>query len=183
MPITLAASSLKVTAATTGFDLDRDGYRVTVDTGAPHPLSLDGSVMFQVVPAGVHDVRLDGVASNCSLGGGTRRSVSVTEGSPATVTFAVVCTTLGSVGGGGVLQVTTTTGGTNPDPDGYIVGVDRGASTTSTFVATNGTARIGVAAGSYTVSLLGVAGRRLQPRMAQVSRILMARRAASHRSR
>jgi Tol biopolymer transport system component len=156
--VTLATGSLQVAAATTGPDPDRDGYLVTVDADAPHSIGSDGSVTLSAVPDGLHDVRLDGVSPNCSLNGGTMRRVRVTGGSPATLTFEVVCTSIGSVGGAGVLQVTVTTGGTDPDPDGYMVGADRGASTTSTFVATAGTVRIGVATGSYTVSLLGVAG-------------------------
>jgi TolB protein len=157
VPIVLAAGSLEVAAATSGLDPDRDGYLVTVDAGTPHVLGADGALTLADVPAGTHDVRLDGIAANCTPDGGATRRVRVTEGSPATVTFVVGCAAVASLGGG-VLEVTTSTSGSDPDPDGYMVGVDRGASTTSTFVATHGTVRIGVASGAYTVSLLGVAG-------------------------
>jgi TolB protein len=156
-PITLAAGSLEVAAATSGLDPDRDGYLVTVDAGAPHVLGVDGSLTLSNVPAGAHDVRLDGIAANCTSDGGTVRHVRVTEGLRTTVAFAVGCAAIESFGDG-VLQVTASTDGTDPDPDGYMVGVDRGSSTTSSFVATGGTVRIRVAAGRYAVSLLGVAG-------------------------
>lgn len=155
--IAFATGNLEIAAATTGLDLDRDGYLVTVDTGAPHAIEADGSVTLLDVPEGIHEVHLDGFAENCTPDGGAERRVRVTQGSPATVTFAVSCAAIMPVGRG-VLQIGAPTSGTDPDPDGYMVGVDRGGTTTSTFVATNGTARIGVAAGTYTVSLLGVAG-------------------------
>ena len=155
--ISPAFNSLEVVAATSGPDPDGDGYQVMVDGILPHALGSNASVTFSAVPAGSHEVRLDGVAANCTADAGGRRRVRVTQGRPTTVTFAVACAAIVPVGGG-VLQVTAATSGTDPDPDGYMVSVDRGTSTTATFVATGGTVPIGVAAGSYTVSLLGVAG-------------------------
>ena len=91
VPIILAAGSLEVAAATSGLDPDRDGYVVTVDAGTPHPLGVDGSLTLADVPAGTHDVRLDGIAANCTADGGTTRRVRVTGGLPSNVTFVVGC--------------------------------------------------------------------------------------------
>ena len=44
--------------------------------------------------AGDHSVRLDDVADNCSISGGSTRTATLAEGDTAEVTFAVACTAL-----------------------------------------------------------------------------------------
>jgi hypothetical protein len=42
----LVSGAIRVVASTTGIDLDPDGYTVTLDGGAPEPLSTNGSTTF-----------------------------------------------------------------------------------------------------------------------------------------
>lgn len=78
---------LTVTAATTGTDLDPDGYDVIVDGGDPINLAdINGSLWFDIAP-GMHSVELTGVADNCSVTGDNSRDVTA----PAEETFEVDC--------------------------------------------------------------------------------------------
>src|SRR5206468_12684517 len=76
---------------------------------------------------GSHSVVLSGVAGNCTVSGGTSRTVSVTAGSTASTSYSVSCAP--SSPGTGSLTVTTATSGASGDldPDGYTVSVDGGA--------------------------------------------------------
>ena len=111
--------SMRVTTATTGADLDPDGYTVTVDAGPDWPVPVNGATIVANLPAGDHTVALGGVASNCVVVGTNPRTASVAAGATAEVTFAVTCTALPSPGGN--LRVTTATTGADLDPDGYTV--------------------------------------------------------------
>src|SRR5439155_23636310 len=74
--------SLSVTTATSGAngDLDPDGYTVTVD-GTGRAIGDNASTTFDGLAPGNHSVVLSGVAGNCTVNGGTSRTVSVTAGS------------------------------------------------------------------------------------------------------
>src|ERR1051325_4424132 len=144
---------LAVTTATSGSNIDADGYTVTVDGGASQAISTNGSVTFSGLSAASHTVVLSGVASNCSVSGGTSRTVSVPAGGTATTSFAVSCTAPPPQTGN--LTVTTSTSGSNLDPDGYTVTVDGGA---SQAISTNGSVTFsGLSAASHTVGVSGVA--------------------------
>src|SRR5256712_873402 len=143
---------LGVTTATTGSDPDPDGYTVIVDGTSNQPIGINGSVTFSGVSAGSHTVALSGVAPNCSVSGGASRTVTVPSGGAVTLAYSVSCTTPP-----GDLRVTTSTSGSSLDPDGYTVTVD---GTTSQPIATNNSTGItftGLAAGSHSVALSGVA--------------------------
>src|SRR5207237_5466625 len=85
-----------------------------------------------------------------SVSGGTSRTVSVPAGGTASTSFSVSCTAPT-----GNLTVSTSTSGSNLDPDGYTVTVDGGA---SQAVGTNGSVTFsGLSAASHTVVLSGVA--------------------------
>ncbi len=114
-----AAGTLRVTTATTGAELDPDGFTVTVDAGPDWPGPVNGATIVANLPAGDHTVALGGVASNCVVEGTNPRTASVAAGATAEVTFAVTCTALPSPGGN--LRVTTATTGADLDPDGYTV--------------------------------------------------------------
>ena len=109
-----------VTAATTGTDLDPDGYQITLDGGPVHALAANGAIWIAGVSGGTHSLSLGGVASNCSVAGSNPVSVGVTVGGlvrdTAQVAFSVGCTPLPRTGAD--LVVTTT--GTTPD-DQYSV--------------------------------------------------------------
>src|SRR3989454_1015434 len=141
---------LDVTTATTGSDLDPDGYVVTVDGTTNQPIGTNGRVTFSGVSAGSHTVALSGVASNCSVSGGNTNTVNVPSGGTATVSYAVTCTTPP-----GDLTVTTSTDGSSLDPDGYTVAVDGGA---GRAIGINGRVTFtSLRAGSHSVALTDVA--------------------------
>src|SRR5437764_751304 len=145
--------NLTVTTSTTGSNLDPDGYTATVDGGASQAIGTNGSVTFSGLSAASHTVVLSGVASNCSVTGGTSRTVSVPAGGTASTSFSVSCTAPPPQTGN--LTVTTSTTGSNLDPDGYTATVDGGASQS---VGTNGSVTFtGLSAGSHSVALSGLA--------------------------
>jgi hypothetical protein len=146
-----STGNLTVSTSTTGSNIDPDGYTVTVDGGASQAIGANGSVTFSALAAGSHSVALSGVAGNCTVSGGSSRTVSVPAGGTATTSFAISCTATT-----GNLTVSTSTTGSNLDPDGYTATVDGGA---SQAVGTNGSVTFsGLSAGNHTVVLSGVAG-------------------------
>src|SRR6266496_3249609 len=148
---TAMTGSLTVSTSTTGSTLDPDGYTVTVDGSNPQAIGINASLSYTNLAAGSHSVTLSGVAANCTVSGANPQTVSVPAGGTATTTFSVSCTTPP-----GNLTVTTSTTGTNVDPDGYTVAVDGGPGQAITI---NGSITFtGLSAGSHSVTLSGVAG-------------------------
>ena len=149
--------TIQVTTSTTGSNLDPDGYSVEVgDTLVQSPviqnIGINSTVTFTPVPVGTYPVTLTGVASNCTVTSNNPQTASVPAGGTAQVTFDITCT---AQTGPGTIQVTTSTTGSNLDPDGYSVAVD---TTLSQSVGVNNTVTFtSVPAGSYTVTLSGVA--------------------------
>jgi PKD repeat protein len=145
-------SSVAVTTTTTGPSPDTDGYTATLDGGPSQAILPNGSVSFTALASGSHTVVLTDVAANCAVGGGNSKTVTVAEGGTNTAAFAIACPT--PVPTTGDLTVSTTTGGTGSDPDGYSLIVD-GASQP---IATNDSRTLtGLLAGNHTVGLSGVA--------------------------
>jgi hypothetical protein len=145
--------NLTVTTSTTGADLDPDGYTVTVE-GTPQSIAPnDGTgVTFTNLSAGNHSVVLTGVAANCTVSGGTTHTVAVTAGGNTPAPFVVTCAaTTGS------LTVTTSTSGSDLDPDGYTVTVDGSTSQSITTNNSGGVTFSNLSAASHTVALTGVA--------------------------
>lgn len=142
--------SITVTTSTTGLDLDLDGYTVTVDGSTSQSIATNSGssgVTFPGLAAGNHTVKLDGVASNCTVSGNNPRTVNVAAGSGGSTGFAITC----AAPPAGNLTVTTTTNGPN-QPSGYTVTVDAGAS--SQPVGTTGSVTFNnLSVGSHTVSL------------------------------
>src|SRR5204862_7359459 len=83
--------NLTVSTSTTGSSLDPDGYTVTLDGNTNRAIPANGSVTFSGLSAGSHTVVLSGVAGNCTVSGGTSRTVNVPSGGTATTPFAVSC--------------------------------------------------------------------------------------------
>jgi len=153
MPPPPTTGNLTVTTSTGGSDVDPDGYTVTVDgDGRAIPTNSSG-ITFSGLAAGPHTVALSGVASNCAVSGANPRTLSVTAGQTMSTTFSLSCTPLPPTTGN--LTVTTSTGGSDVDPDGYTVTVDG----TDRPIPTNssGVTFTGLAAGPHTVALSGVA--------------------------
>jgi len=86
-----AISVISVRAATTGEELDPDGYRVTVDGGESQPLSINGSLRISGLTPGEHDVALLEVADNCVVAENNPLRVAVLGGSTANADFTVSC--------------------------------------------------------------------------------------------
>jgi hypothetical protein len=148
-----AVGAVQASAATTGADLDPDGYSVIVDSGAGLAVGINGSVTVSGLSSGAHIVALAGIATNCALSGANPRSVNVVAGDTAPLVFAVGCTAITTTG---ALQVTTVTTGDSLDPDGYLV---TGDGISQQPIATNGTITItGLEPGTPSVLLTGIAG-------------------------
>jgi hypothetical protein len=139
-----------VFARTQGSASDPDDYVVSVGaTSQPLLILPTASVLFQVPPgdypvalSSVHDVR-------CFVLSANPQSVSVAYGTTSVINFAIDCT-----GQNGRLRVTTSTTGTNLDPDGYFVevaGQTIGFSNDYTFDFAP------VAVGDHVVTLMSVA--------------------------
>lgn len=152
--ITCAATTgnLSVTTNTTGSNLDPDGYTVTVDGGANQAIATNGSVTFSGLSAGSHTVALSGIAANCSVSGSNPQTVTVPSGGTASASFVISCAATST---NGSLTVTTSTTGSNLDPDGYTVVIDNGAA--SQPIPDNGSVTFTGPAGNHTVALSGVA--------------------------
>jgi hypothetical protein len=144
---------LFVSTKTSGVDLDADGYRVTVDGRASQSTATNGSVTFTGVYAGSHSVALSGVAGNCTVSGSNPGTVTVSAGGTASMTFSASCAPTGS--GSGRLTVTTDATGSNLDPDGYTVTLDRSFS--EPIATRNGRVTFTGPAGDHPVALSGVA--------------------------
>ncbi len=166
-----APGAIQVTTATTGFDLDVNGYFVRVDDRCCDTyMGANATITVTPVTAGDHALWLGHVATNCSVNGANPRTVSVASGAnPRTVsvassattevTFAVTC------GSGPTIQVTTVTTGVDLDANGYGVMpwrlLDSWGSRvleTSASVAANGTVTLfGLITGEYQVEFSGIA--------------------------
>ncbi|MFW6090018.1 MAG: hypothetical protein ACODAB_09715 [Gemmatimonadota bacterium] len=84
--------TVEVTTSTTGDTLDADGYVVTLgDSGDEQSVAPDGTVTFDDVAEGEHEVELSGIQPNCAADAGAVLTVSVTAGETAAVTFDVDC--------------------------------------------------------------------------------------------
>src|SRR5207249_8092007 len=94
-------------------------------------------------------VALIDVPTNCTVGGGASHTVAVNAGQTTTEPFSISCTATT-----GTLNVTTSTSGGSPDPNGYTFTVDGGASQP---IQTNQTIPLTVTAARHTADLGDVA--------------------------
>lgn len=83
-----------VTSVSSGIDPDPNGYTVQLDGNLSQALPTNGMVTLSRVIAGDHSVRVDSVASNCSVIGPNPRTMRVTVGDTARTTFEVRCVTV-----------------------------------------------------------------------------------------
>jgi Tol biopolymer transport system component len=141
--------SIEVTVATTGVDIDPDGYSLLLDGGSAQAVGINGTVVFSAVSAGSHEVTLQGLAGNCSVAESNPRTVSVTGGQAAQVGFTVTCVQLSTP-----LEVVTITTGQDIDADGYTFAIDGG---TPEAIGVNASVTVSVAPGTRSVALSGLA--------------------------
>jgi hypothetical protein len=85
-----APGSIRVTVATSGADLDADGYFIVIDDTTRQALAVNESATLAVVGTGIRVVRLAGIATNCT-GNDLLKTVSVAAGEVASVDFALQC--------------------------------------------------------------------------------------------
>jgi hypothetical protein len=95
-PAAPPAGGIVVRVATTGAssDIDGDGYVVTIEHQLVQTVDINAVLTFEALPVGLHFVQLDGLASNCSLGGSNPVTVDippVAAASPVPVYFDVNC--------------------------------------------------------------------------------------------
>jgi Tol biopolymer transport system component len=145
------AGSLRLTTSTDGPDPDPDGYTFAVDGGTDQPISATGTTTLTNVSAGDHNVQLGAVAGNCTLQGTNPRSVTVSGGATANVSFAITC-----VATAGTIRVSVTTEGSPTDPDGYVAKLDA-ADSGKSIPTTGSVSFTGVLSGDHAVTLTGLA--------------------------
>ena len=143
------AGSLEVTTATTGSDPD-DGYTVTVDGGTAQSIGANATLSLANVAAAEHQVRLQGIADNCTVQGANPVRVTVASGAVGRTSFQLTCTARPPQPGS--LRVNVTTTGASQD-DSYTVSVDGGTALT----LSGGRTIQNLAAGSHSVLLGDVA--------------------------
>jgi Big-like domain-containing protein len=139
---------------TSGTNPDPDGYTLTIDGASSGALNGSGPVTVNGLAPGNHAVGIDGVAGNCTVQGNNPQLVTITSGGTASVAFTVVCAAPTS--GTGTVQVTTTSTGSDVDPDGYVALLD-GAQPGVAVPASGSATFTDVAEGSHTIELSGVA--------------------------
>ncbi len=143
------AGSIEVTTATTGSDPD-DGYTVTVDGGTAQSIGANATISLANVAAAEHQVRLQGIADNCTVQGANPVRVTVASGAVGRAAFQLTCTARPPQPG--TLRVSVTTTGASQDGS-YTVSVDGG-----TALTLSGSRTIqNLAAGSHSVLLGDVA--------------------------
>lgn len=86
--------TLDVVTSTGGTDIDADGYTVSVGGGSAVATGVSDTLSFPDLTPGDHEVLLDDVAANCTVGGENPRTVAVSAGTTAETTFTVTCTAI-----------------------------------------------------------------------------------------
>jgi hypothetical protein len=141
--------ALEIRTATSGAEVDPDGYLVQMDAEQPRAIEPSSTLRTGDVAPGTHSIRLVGIAPNCVLAGDNPRSVNIVVDETASVLFELTCSVTT-----GTLTVTTTTTGLSQDPDGYTIRIDGGARQP---MAINAVFQIITVSGPHSVSLSGVA--------------------------
>jgi hypothetical protein len=87
----VAVGWVRIATATTGVDLDLNGYTVFVDGTKTGAVAVNAVATLPAVASGTHNVQLADVSSNCAVAGSNPRSVAVPTHDTAQVTFQVSC--------------------------------------------------------------------------------------------
>ena len=83
--------TLNLIIATTGGDPDFDGYTYALDGGAPVLIGPNTQVTVTGLSLGTHQLVIGDVAPNCTLAGGTTRTLTLTANAPLDVQLSVTC--------------------------------------------------------------------------------------------
>ncbi|HYF39988.1 MAG TPA: Ig-like domain-containing protein, partial [Gemmatimonadales bacterium] len=142
-----------VSVATTGDGSDPDGYGLLLDGTDRGAIGVNATSSLNGLTPGSHTLGLTGIAANCQLDGANPQNVTVTAGQSLPVSFSITCSSPAPTAG--TIQVTTSTGGPVPDPDGYAVSVDGGSSQP---IGANGSLNLlNITAGQHSLQLSGIA--------------------------
>lgn len=87
-------SAVEVSTATTGEDLDADGYTAVLAGALRQDVGVVDTVTFAGIAGASYQVELQEVADNCRVEGSNPRGVTVAEADTAATTFSVTCTNL-----------------------------------------------------------------------------------------
>ncbi len=93
-PLVPRIGDVRLTVATTGADLDPDGYSVALDGGAGLAIASNDARILPGLPAGSHTFLLSGLAANCTVGGTNPRDIEVASHETTEVRFAIACAAL-----------------------------------------------------------------------------------------
>lgn len=113
------AGDARIATSTAGQDVDPDGYTLVVDSEESRAIGVNDTVEASTLPPGRFVFELDDVAPNCEVEDPNPRALRVRAGEMASTTFEVGCGARE-----GDLEITASTSGEDPDPDGYTVTVD-----------------------------------------------------------
>lgn len=147
-----STGDLEVISATTGSDVDADGYTVVVDGSSSQALGVNDTTAFTGLAEGDHSVELTGVAANCTVSGSNPRTVTITAGSTTSSTFSVSCEATTTEPATGDLAVTTATTGEDI-PTSYTVAISGPESGTFSFGPNETRTFPDVTPGDYTVEI------------------------------
>lgn len=145
-----APGALEIITATTGQELDPDGYTVSVEGGGGRTVPVEGQVTIADLLAGDHRVWLSGVAPNCAIVGPNPLTVAITAGGTQSIRFDVTCPARPRLK---VTTVTTVTTGGAPDADGFRLAV---GNEPSQPLGSNATVTLTLAPGGHTLILSDV---------------------------
>lgn len=145
----VGALAISVTTSGTG---GPDGYFISVNNGAPVGIGVNASINVPNLGKGRYHVALTGFGSNCMVTGESFATVEVVPYQTTDVHFSVTCGIAGSI------RVTTTTSGTDPDPDGYVLRLRvAGMNTVAPLPASGTTVATVARTGPSVITLAGVA--------------------------
>lgn len=83
--------AIEVTVTSAGNDIPA-GYVLTVDGGAPQPVSANGSLILPGLTTGSHTIELGEIPQNCTVTGENPVTAVVESGGSVDVTIAIACT-------------------------------------------------------------------------------------------
>lgn len=142
--------SIRITNATTGAQLDPDGYTATVGSGTAQLLGVNEEITVGNLALGAQSVTLGGIASNCTVTGSNPVNVTVTANGTVDAAFAVNC-----VATTGSILVKTINNGDGDDDDGFRYSIDGGP--LQIIGIFNEVLVSGLTPGSHSITLSGLA--------------------------
>jgi hypothetical protein len=82
---------MRLSLTTTGSGLDPDGYTYALDGNAPGAVGPNESITVTGLDAGQHDLVIGGIAPNCTLAGGTARTIALVQADTTDIVLTVTC--------------------------------------------------------------------------------------------